>query len=94
MVVDQLLKQEPQAIESAQILFVPRRTIECDEYILKCKPMIEERINGDRGSKRSWQIEDRIQQFSIDLFLLEEDLLSLELPDDFRHFLLADDDTY
>ena len=26
--------------------------------------------------------------------MLEEDLLSLELPDDFRHFMLADDDTY
>ena len=26
--------------------------------------------------------------------MLEDDLLSLELPHDFRHFLLADDDTY
>lgn len=94
MVIDQLLTQDPADIESAYILFVPRRTIECDEYILSNKALIEERINGNRNSKRSWQIEDRIQQFQIDLFLLEEDLLSLELPDDFRHFLLADDDTY
>jgi len=26
--------------------------------------------------------------------LLEDDLQSLELPDDFRHFMLDDDDTY
>lgn len=39
-------------------------------------------------------MEDRIQNFAVDLLMLEDDLLSLELPDDFRHFMLADDDTY
>ena len=69
-------------------MFVPRRTIECDEVLVDQKHRIEERIG------HPWNINDRIQQFALDFVLLEEDLMSLELPDDFRHFMLADDDTY
>lgn len=67
---------------------MPRRTIECDEILVDEKHRIEELIG------HSWNINDRIQQFALDFVLLENDLLSLELPDDFRHFMLADDDTY
>jgi hypothetical protein len=81
--------QNPADIEAAHILFVPRRTIECDELIIEAKDRIEEHIK-----PRKWLVEDRIQNFALDLLMLEEDLLSLELPDDFRHFMLADDDTY
>lgn len=80
--------QEPADVENAHILFVPRRTIECDELLMASKAKIEEKI------RRTWQFEDRIQQFKLDLLLLEDDLQSLELPDDFRHFMLDDDDTY
>ena len=69
-------------------MFVPRRTIECDEVLVDQKHRIEEKIG------HPWNINDRIQQFALDFVLLEEDLMSLELPDDFRHFMLADDDTY
>jgi len=31
---------------------------------------------------------------ALDLVQLEHDLLSLELPDNFAHFMLRDDDTY
>ena len=50
--------------------------------------MIEERIG------HAWNIDDRIQHFALDFLMLEDDLMSLELPNDFRHFMLADDDTY
>ncbi len=38
--------------------------------------------------------EDRIRQITIDLIPLEEDLLSLEMNDNFSHYLLGDDDSY
>jgi hypothetical protein len=38
--------------------------------------------------------EDRIKSFQLDLLLLEDDLLSLELPDNFLHYMLQDDDAY
>ena len=88
-VINQLMQQNPADVEAAHILFVPRRTIECDELILENKEKIERYIK-----PRKWLVEDRIQNFAVDLVMLEEDLLSLELPDDFRHFMLADDDTY
>lgn len=69
-------------------MFVPRRTIECDELLVEQKHLIEARIG------HAWNIDDRIQHFALDLLMLEDDLMSLELPDDFRHFLLCDDDTY
>ena len=55
MVIDQLLTQDPADIEAAHILFVPRRTIECDELILESKARIEEHIK-----PRKWLVEDRI----------------------------------
>ena len=87
--INQLLLQDPADVEAAHILFVPHRTIECDELILENKDRVEEYIK-----PRKWLVEDRIQNFALDLLMLEDDLLSLELPDDFRHFMLADDDTY
>jgi hypothetical protein len=59
-------------------LFVPRRTIECDE-LLYANNLFQE---------------DRISQINMDLIPLEDDLLSLELPDNFAHHMLQDDDTY
>lgn len=75
-------------MKDAHILFVPRRTIECDELLVDQKQRIEEYIG------HAWNIDDRIQHFALDFLMLEDDLMSLELPDDFRHFMLADDDTY
>jgi hypothetical protein len=60
------------------LLFVPRRTIECDEEL----------------DKENMFIEDKISQIPMDLIPLEDDLLSLELPDNFSHYLLGDDDSY
>jgi len=80
--------QNPIDIKDAHILFVPRRTIECDELLVDQKHRIEERLG------HAWNIDDRIQHFALDFLMLEDDLMSLELPNDFRHFLLADDDTY
>lgn len=44
------------------ILFIPRRTIECDELLLKEK----------------FVFEDKISQINMDLIPLDDDLLSLE----------------
>lgn len=60
------------------ILFIPRRTIECDELL----------------HENHLFSEDRISQINMDLIPLEEDCLSLELPNDFKHHILQDDDTY
>ena len=37
---------------------------------------------------------ERLLSVALDLVQLETDLLSLELPGDFAHFTLRDDDTY
>lgn len=58
-------------------MFLPRRTIECDELL---------EING-------LLIEERIHHFALDLLQLDEDLMSLELPKSFANLLLDDDDT-
>lgn len=60
------------------IVFIPRRTIECDE-LLEANGLLTE---------------SRIQHFSLDLLQLEEDLLSMELPRSFANHLLDDDDSY
>lgn len=60
------------------ILFVPRRTIECDEMLTEHKMFNEANIS----------------QINMDLVPLDDDLLSLEQPDNFLHHMLQDDDTY
>jgi len=60
------------------ILFVPRRTIECDELL----------------HKNNFFFEDKISQINMDLVPLDDDLLSLEQPDNFLHHMLQDDDSY
>ena len=74
MIIDQLLLQDPSDIKDAHILFVPRRTIECDELLVEQKHLIEDRIG------HAWNIDDRIQHFALDFLMLENDLMSLELP--------------
>jgi hypothetical protein len=37
---------------------------------------------------------ERIYRISVDLILIEDDLLSLEMPDSFKALLLGDDDTF
>jgi hypothetical protein len=59
-------------------LFVPNRSIECDELL----------------QENNLLFEDRLSHFKLDLLVLDEDLLSLELPDNFMHFMLQDDDSY
>ena len=60
------------------IIFLPRRTIECDELLLKHSLINPEKIH----------------QIAIDLVQLDEDLLSMELPESFANHLLDDDDNY
>jgi hypothetical protein len=62
----------------AEILFIPKCTDEC-------RLLLEEHELYSRQSVRSLQL---------DIFLLEEDLLSNELPDNFMHYMLGDDDAY
>ena len=38
--------------------------------------------------------EDRIKNITLDLIPLEDDLLSLEMVDNFAHYMLGDDDSY
>ena len=54
------------------ILFVPRRTIECDEILYE----------------NNLFNEDRISQINMDLIPLEEDMLSLEMAGNFANHLL------
>ena len=63
-------------------MFMPRRTIECDEMLEQAR---------QKGLKLN---PERIYKVSLDLILLEDDLLSLEMPDSFKSLLLGDDDTY
>ena len=73
--INQIRLQPPEIVN--YIVFLPRRTIECDELL---------EING-------LLIEDRIHHFALDLLQLDEDLLSMELPRSFANCLLDDDDT-
>ena len=57
---------------------MPKRTAECDEILEEC----------------GLDLEDRVNTMWLDLMLLQEDLLSLELPHSFSHFLLQDDDSF
>lgn len=59
-------------------IFVPRRTIECDELL-------------DRMNLNS---SDRVFYVALDLVSIEADLMSLELPNNFANHVLRDDDTY
>lgn len=59
-------------------MFIPRRTIECDEIL----------------EQAGFFKEDRIYKVSLDLILLDDDLYSLEMFDSFKSLLLQDDDTY
>lgn len=38
--------------------------------------------------------EERVSHIAMDLIPLEEDLLSLEMADNFAHYMLGDDDNY
>lgn len=60
------------------MVFLPRRTIECDELL-----EVNQLLN-----------EDRVHHFALDLLQLDEDLLSMELPRSFANHLLDDDDSY
>jgi hypothetical protein len=59
-------------------VFIPRRTIECDE-LLESNGLLNE---------------ERIHHFALDLLQIDEDLLSMELPRSFANHLLDDDDSY
>jgi len=59
-------------------IFVPRRTIECDEMLKASRLLIAEKVH----------------HLQLDLLPLEDDLLSLELPDNFARNLLQDDGAY
>lgn len=39
-------------------------------------------------------VEEKVSQIAVDLIPLEEDLLSLELQNNFANYLLEDDDSY
>lgn len=59
-------------------MFIPRRTIECDELL----------------ESSGFLNEERISHISLDLLQLDDDLLSMELPRSFANHLLNDDDSY
>ena len=59
-------------------IFVPRRTIECDELL----------------EKNGLNTPDRVFYVALDLVSIETDLMSLELPNNFSNHILRDDDTY
>jgi vacuolar protein sorting-associated protein 33B len=72
------IKLQADAAQDAHILFIPNKTIECEELL----------------QESGLYFEDRIKSLQLDLLLLEDDLLSLELPDNFLHYMLQDDDAY
>ena len=51
---------------------MPRRTIECDELLLQ----------------EEFEFEDKVSQINMDLIPLEDDILSMEMPDAFLHHML------
>ena len=57
------------------VLFVPRRTIECDELLLGSGMFTDANASN-------------MSQINMDLVPLETDLLSLELPNNFKHHVL------
>lgn len=59
-------------------MFIPNKSIECEELL----------------QESGLYFEDRVKSLALDLLLLEDDLLSLELPDNFIHYMLQDDDAY
>jgi len=59
-------------------LFVPRRTFECDE-LLERQGLLDE---------------EKISTLNMYMVPLEDDLFSLELPDNFMHHMLKDDDDH
>ena len=71
-------KQNFKVEKEVYILYVPRRTIECDEEL----------------EKAGLYDEERIKQIAMDLIPLEDDVLSLEMIDNFGHYVLGDDDSY
>jgi hypothetical protein len=77
--IDQIrLQQDAGKKYENYMVFIPRRTIDCDE-LLEANDLLNE---------------SRIQHFSLDLLQLEEDLLTMELPRSFANHLLDDDDSY
>jgi len=72
------IKLQGDSAQDAHILFIPNKTIECEELL----------------QESGFYFEDRIKSFQLDLLLLEDDLLSMELPENFLHYTLQDDDAY
>lgn len=73
-----MTKQDKYGDIDVHFIFVPRRTIECDELL----------------SKNRMLLPDKIHHLQVDLLPLEDDLLSLELQDNFARNLLQDDTSY
>lgn len=63
------------------ILFIPRRTYECDNFIF-------EPLNNMKIDK------ENVAHINMELIPLENDMLSMELPNNFARHMLEDDDTY
>lgn len=76
-VIEQMKLQEQIPYDN-HIVFIPRRTIECDELL----------------EMHGLLFEDKIHHFALDLLQMDDDLLSLELPRSFANHLLDDDDSY
>ena len=72
------IKLQEDNASDAHMMFIPKLTIECKELL----------------QENGLDIEERIKDFDMDFVVLDDDLLSLELPDNFMHFMLEDDDTY
>ncbi len=80
MMINQIKMQREKRVPATNnyMFFVPRRTIECDELL----------------QNEDLLLDERIKVFNVDLIMLEEDVLSLELNNNFAHYCMQDDDTY
>jgi hypothetical protein len=72
------MKHQEKVPYDNHIVFIPRRTIECDELL----------------EMHGLLFDDKIRHFALDLLQLDDDLLSLEMPRSFANHLLDDDDSY
>ena len=71
-------KEEEGCGSDFSFIFVPRRTFQCDQ-LLEDEGLFDE---------------NRVTSFKMFMIPLEDDIFSLELPNNFAHHLMGDDDEY
>lgn len=89
MAIKQRVLQGQKGPPESFFIFVPRRTIECDEMLANMQNYMPQTC-----TLPPFNPTDHVFYVALDLVQIEQDLLSLELPNNFAHFMLRDDDTY